>query len=152
MLYSFLLNVKLHTVFIIMNYLIIAKRHPDELMSKSISLRFCIFMQKMHFFWTSFWLKKHEVYKPAKKLCYCPLDSSNIPFIVPKVNILLASGIIGYTFASHFATYALLTLFPSLLLFFQHLPFLSLIHSKELTLTLSLTVFFLFFSPSPSLI
>ena len=79
------------------------------------------------------------MYKPAKKLCYCHLESSNIPFILPKVNFLLASGIIGYTFASQSATYALLTLFPSLLLFFQHLPFLSLIHSKELTLTLSLT-------------
>ena len=72
LLYSFLLNVKLHTVFIIMNYLIIAKRHPDELMSKSISLRFYIFMQKMHFFGTLFWLKKHEVYKPAKSCVIAP--------------------------------------------------------------------------------
>ena len=72
-------------------------------------------------------------------MCYCHLKSSNIPFLLPKVNFWLASGIIGYTFASQFATYALLTFFPSLLFFFQHLPFLNLIHSKELTLTSSLT-------------
>ena len=72
-----------------MNYLIIAKRHPDELMSKSMSLSFYIFMQKMHFFWTLFCLKKHEVYKPAKKLCYCHLKSSNIPCLLPKVNFCL---------------------------------------------------------------
>ena len=93
----------------------------------------------MHFFWTLFWLKKHEVYKPAKKLCYCHLGSSKIPFLLQKFNFLLASCIIGYIFASQFATYAILIFFPSLLFFFQHIPFLNLIHSKELTLTSSLT-------------
>ena len=50
--FCILLNVKLNTVFIIMKYLIIAKKHPDELMSKSTNVRlsFYIFMQKMHFF------------------------------------------------------------------------------------------------------
>ena len=86
-------------------------------------INFLLFMQKMHFFWTLFWLKKHEVYKPAKKLCYCHLKSPNIPFILSKVNFLLTSGIIGYIFASQLATYALLTFFPSLLFFFQHLLF-----------------------------
>ena len=115
-----------------MKYLIIAKRHPDELMSKSTNVRlsFYIFIQKM---------QKHEVYKPAKKLCYCHLGSSKIPFLLQKFNFLLASCIIGYIFASQFATYAILIFFPSLLFFFQHIPFLNLIHSKELTLTSSLT-------------
>ena len=139
--FCILLNVKLNTVFIIMKYLIIAKKHPDELMSKSTNVRlsFYIFMQKMHFFGTLFWVKKHEVYKPAKKLCYCHLGSSKIPFLLQKFNFLLASCIIGYIFASQFATYAILIFFPSLLIFFQHIPFLNLIHSKELTLTSSST-------------
>ena len=117
--FCILLNVKLNTVFIIMKYLIIAKKHPDELMSKSTNVRlsFYIFMQKMHFFWMLFWLKKHEVYKPAKKLCYCHLGSSKIPFLLQKFNFLLASCIIGYIFASQFATYAILIFFPSLLFF-----------------------------------
>ena len=47
--FCILLNVKLNTVFIIMKYLIIAKKHPDELMSKSTNVRlsFYIFMQKI---------------------------------------------------------------------------------------------------------
>mgnify|MGYP001160265378 FL=1 len=167
---SYLFNFKLLFEYISKDYCIIVRKHPEEPMSKSISLKmnslfkkmhffwmllwlkghkefkpsekfinFLLFMQKMHFFWTLFWLKKHEVYKPAKKLCYCHLKSSNIPFILSKVNFLLTSGIIGYIFASQLATYALLTFFPSLLFFFQHLLFLSLIHSKELTSTISLT-------------